>query len=284
MSLLGGRAAMFTDARPTQKIFRQFRAAMFLCVASLLLQHCVPDRGPTVNGFTLRLDQPYVIAGNTESINIAVIESTGRVRTGYMGTVVFSADDPLAIFPPSVVFDANDVGIKTVPNAVGSRKAGSFELRAQDAGDANAVGAVTILVKPAGVGGFALDTQSPAKLGISYPIQVRAIDNFGNTVPDYLGTLSFISSDLFATIPQSYVFRPVDHSYAQIGSVIWKTPGEQQITASDNNMTPLSGGTKVVVLSGTPFFTVDVGGTTAATHAPQTITLTARSSDGSTLR
>jgi hypothetical protein len=67
---------------------------------------------------------------------------------------------------------------------------------------------------------------------------VTAVDANGNTVPGYLGTVSFASSDSAAVLPASYTFTAADHGVHTF-NVTLNTVGAATVTATD-----LAGGVK----------------------------------------
>jgi hypothetical protein len=83
---------------------------------------------------------------------------------------------------------------------------------------------------------------SIATVGIPFSATVRAIDAWGNNAADYAGTVTFTSTDPAATLPGPYTYGPTDSAQHTFTGVILRTPGTQQITATDSNgLTIVSG-------------------------------------------
>jgi probable HAF family extracellular repeat protein len=73
---------------------------------------------------------------------------------------------------------------------------------------------------------------TPMEAGSSYTFTVTAKDLYGNTVPNYTGTVSFASSDVQADLPTSYTFTPADQG-SHTFTVTLKSAGKQWIEAWD---------------------------------------------------
>src|SRR5207247_1805656 len=82
-----------------------------------------------------------------------------------------------------------------------------------------------ILVSPATanaftVAGFTTSTTA----GVEGTFTITALDTFGNTAPDYLGTVHFTSSDGQATLPADYSFVAGDNGQHTFNATL-KTAG-----------------------------------------------------------
>jgi hypothetical protein len=83
---------------------------------------------------------------------------------------------------------------------------------------------------------------SIATVGVPFSDTVRAIDPWGNNAADYTGTVTFTSTDPAATLPGAYTYGPKDTAQHTFTGVILRTPGTQQITATDSSgLTIVSG-------------------------------------------
>jgi hypothetical protein len=80
-----------------------------------------------------------------------------------------------------------------------------------------------------------LNAPTIATAGTPFSITVRAEDVFGNTSPDYRGTVSFSSSDPDAFLPTPYTFTVNDVGAKTFGGVILRATGTQTITVSDGS-------------------------------------------------
>jgi streptogramin lyase len=85
--------------------------------------------------------------------------------------------------------------------------------------------------------------------GAAFTVTVTALDQFGNIVTGYTGTVHFTSSDGQATLPANYSFAAADHGVHTFTGLILRTAGSQTITAQD---TVSSGLNKTIGLTVTP--------------------------------
>src|SRR5205085_2592950 len=86
------------------------------------------------------------------------------------------------------------------------------------------------------VGGF----PSPTTAGQAQTITVTALDEGGNPLPSYTGTVHFSSTDAQALLPADYTFTAADHGVHTFSATL-KTAGTQSITATDIATTSLTG-------------------------------------------
>ncbi len=61
---------------------------------------------------------------------------------------------------------------------------------------------------------------------------MTALDNIGNIVTGYAGTIHFSSPDPQAILPPDYTFKPSDNGVATF-SATFLTPGNESLTARD---------------------------------------------------
>jgi len=93
---------------------------------------------------------------------------------------------------------------------------------------------------------FLITTPTTATAGGAFSITVTAVDASNNLNPNYVGTVHFTSSDLFAVLPADYTFTSADqgvHSF----SVTLEKAGAQTITATDTTTSTISGSSSVAV-------------------------------------
>jgi hypothetical protein len=88
---------------------------------------------------------------------------------------------------------------------------------------------------------------SPVVVNSVHTFSVTAVDIDGNTVPDYLGTITFTSTDPQAILPDDYTFTP-DDSGTHIFAAVFETVGVQSLTATDteSSITGTQDGIEVV--------------------------------------
>src|SRR5262249_40608438 len=88
---------------------------------------------------------------------------------------------------------------------------------------------------------------SPVVVNSVHTFSVTAVDIDGNTVPDYLGTITFTSTDPQAILPDDYTFTP-DDSGTHMFAAVFETVGVQSLTATDteSSITGTQDGIEVV--------------------------------------
>jgi hypothetical protein len=103
---------------------------------------------------------------------------------------------------------------------------------------------------------FVITGPATAAVGTTNSVMVIPEDVYGNLTFDYTGTVHFTSTDGQAVLPANYTFTGADiggHTF----SVILKTEGNQQVTATDTVFATRTGTADIVVTSGgTSSFTV----------------------------
>jgi len=110
----------------------------------------------------------------------------------------------------------------------------------------------------AGFLSFSCGTPGHAILEVSAPSTVVAGSPFSATVtavyngkPDTAidGPIHFTSSDKAAVLPTLYVFTPADAGSHTFTGLLLMTPGNQTMTVSDYDATPVAGSVNIVVVS-----------------------------------
>jgi streptogramin lyase len=87
---------------------------------------------------------------------------------------------------------------------------------------------------------FQVSAATSTTAGTPFSVTITALDPVGRTVTDYTGTVHFTSSDLQATLPDTYTFTAGDNgTHTFSNGVTLVTPGSQTVTATDtaNNIT-----------------------------------------------
>ena len=122
------------------------------------------------------------------------------------------------------------------------------------------------------VAGCLLGVNAPAvaSAGTPFAVTVTALDQYGQVVENYTGTVSFSSSDPYpGVLPADYTFTPSDHGSHTFAGVTLFTAGTQMLTVQDTANTALTGSAAIsvtpaaashfflnapaMVISGTPF-------------------------------
>ncbi|HVK07973.1 MAG TPA: VCBS repeat-containing protein [Gemmataceae bacterium] len=92
-------------------------------------------------------------------------------------------------------------------------------------------GTVTVLNTPKPGSTFRFDVAPAATAGNAFQVTVTALDEEGNRVTDYTGTVTFTSTDPQAVLPGAYTFEPADggtHTF----DVTLKTAGPRDLTVT----------------------------------------------------
>jgi hypothetical protein len=95
---------------------------------------------------------------------------------------------------------------------------------------------------------FVVSTTVSTTAGVPLTVTVVAKDASNATIINYVGTVSFTSTDPAATLPANYQFAPSDfgsHSFAN--AIALKTAGSQIISVADTSITKAVGSTNVSV-------------------------------------
>src|SRR4029077_20663886 len=89
--------------------------------------------------------------------------------------------------------------------------------------------------------------------GSAIDVTVTALDQFGNTDTNYVGTAHFTSSDALATLPSNYTFTSGtgpsfdNGTHTFTGETTLRTGGNQTITAPDTVTATITGTATVLV-------------------------------------
>jgi hypothetical protein len=120
---------------------------------------------------------------------------------------------------------------------------------------------------------------SPATAGAAHPLTVTALDNLGNPLTSYIGTIHFSSSDVQASLPADYTFTAADggtHTF----SVTLKTAGTQSLTVTDNTTGSVTGSEAGIIVKAAAASTMSVAGFPSAIMAGVAGTFTVTLRDG----
>jgi len=182
---------------------------------------------------------------------VSALDRYGNVATDYQGTISLGSSDPRAVFDfPSYQFTAEDNGSHTFHGLL--RTLGNQSISTVDSDNQFFAMQSDITVIPARleVSGF----PSPTRAGAAGTFTVRVVDFDGNVLPDYHGTVSFISSDPIAVLPRDYAFTtgPGGDNGIHVFGAILKTAGTQAITATDTLFTTVGGTQENIIVSPSP--------------------------------
>jgi hypothetical protein len=214
-----------------------------------------------------------VTAGVAFAINVAAVNAFGNVIPGYTGTVAFTSSDTNAgvTLPANYTFVAADNGRHVFPVAGAVTTlitSGSQSITATDTTSPTFTGYGTTTVNAAATSQFTViplnqtaipfvplpviagvvpTTVGPAGTGRPLPFVLFAEDMFGNTTPNYRGTVMFTSTDAAANLPANYTFVATDlgsHIFrgtVASPSITYNTVGDRTLTATDTAVAAING-------------------------------------------
>jgi streptogramin lyase len=182
---------------------------------------------------------PSVTAGQPFSITVSVRDAFNNAVPGYTGTVHFTSTDAGARMPADYMFTAADAGTHTFDSVI-LVTAGNRTLQAGDS-LRGLNGSIGIVVTPAAANHFVLNASYQVPTGTAFDLTVTALDPFGNTDVNYVGTVHLGSSDAAATLPADYPFTPGEQGIHVFHSLVLRTLGVQTVTANDVANPAISG-------------------------------------------
>ena len=249
---------------------------LFLSTASGVRVLNLPTAGPAVQLAFSGFPQ-MTTAGTPGTFTVAALDATGRVATGYQGTISFFSSDSRAVLPTKYTFTAADAGVHSFSATF--RTVGSNQyIAAQDVVTGSIQGGEGgITVNPGPVSQFAVSaptTTQPAGYAIS--LTVAAEDAAGNIIANYTGTVHFTSTDSAAQLPADYTFTAADHGVHTL-SATPQTAGNQSFWVKDTANSAISGVATVPIAYYVPglHFSVSASPATDVAGAPFTVTVTA---------
>jgi hypothetical protein len=172
-------------------------------------------------------------AGYPVTLTVTARDAANNRATGYRGTVQFSSSDTAAYVPTNYTFTAADAGYQTF--TVYLYTAGTQTITVQDVATGAVMGVAVIQVNPGPATGFWVGAfPSPITSGTAGVVYVAAIDDYGNLVPTYTGTVHLTSTDPQAYLDPDYTLTAADGGVAAFNAVLY-TVGYQSIVATDVN-------------------------------------------------
>jgi hypothetical protein len=185
-------------------------------------------------------------AGTPFDLTVTAVDAFGQTALGYTGTVTFSATDPhsAVVLPVDYVFTAADGGSHTFTAGATLATAGCQTLTATDTATSSLTGSATVAVSPAVADHLVFSVPDGVTVGTAFDVTVTVVDAYGNTVPTYLGTVTFSSTDPDpgVLLPADYVFMAADqgtHTFA--GGATLYTTGEQTLRVTDTSDSTVTG-------------------------------------------
>jgi len=171
-----------------------------------------------------------VTADAIQNVTVRVCDAMGNTVTDYAGTLRFANTDGQASPISDLSFVPADLGTKIVTVQFGT--AGTQTLSASDAFDAQIVGAATTQVLHGPAGRLVLTGIPPSTVaGTLLAATVTAVDNHGNVVTDFTGTVHFSSTDPKAQLQADAAFSAADKGVRSF-SLVLTTAGAWSVSVS----------------------------------------------------
>jgi CSLREA domain-containing protein len=184
-------------------------------------------------------------AGVAQTFLVTLKDGSGNAAYDYTGTVQFTSSDPIALLPAEYTFTAADAGMHVF--SVTLETAGKQSIQVADTGNGLLTTKQSVSVLPAVVSAFALSGLGTTTVaGTVEDVRVGAVDQFGNSVPTYLGTVRFSSNDVLLSLPANYIFTAADHGVHTFALKL-KTAGARTVTTTDTANASVSGSESVIV-------------------------------------
>ena len=176
-----------------------------------------------------------VVAGNSFTAQVTVLDGLGYTVEDYTGTVSFSSTEMGSTVPGNYTFTLADKGSR--PFSFKLEKAVSTEMAVTDpALSLSATDTVAVSHAPASRL-MLLAEAAQVSSGTPTRALVAVVDAYGNLAEDYTGTVALSSSDTAATLPEAHAFIATDMGRFTFESITLLTAGMQSLTASADGLT-----------------------------------------------
>jgi hypothetical protein len=212
---------------------------------------------PGAASFNLSVAMDPYLAGSSHDVTVKVIDSHGKVVTGYAGTIHFASSDKQASLPADYVFTAADRGVHqfaaSLNPGLALKSAGSQSVTATDKSKSSLKGSTTVTVSPGEAKSLGLSALvNPWPAGSTHGVRVTAYDAYGNVATGYTGTIHFDSSDKKASVPADYTYTAADSgSHVFLNTLkpglTLRTGGSRWVRATDMAHASISGSRTVTV-------------------------------------
>lgn len=199
-------------------------------------------------------------AGVPLSFSVRAIDQFGNTAIGYTGTVHFTKSDfgSGSSVPGDYTFTtgpSGDNGIHVFGNGATFVTSGIQIVTATDTVQPGISGDTDdINVSSATATNFVIDAPQETIAGVAFDFVVTVLDQFGNTVTGYTGTVHFTSTDRgsAAQLPADYMFTTGAsgdnglHSFPNGATLV--TSGMQTITATDTLTSSITGASNPIAV------------------------------------
>src|SRR5262249_37413533 len=172
-------------------------------------------------GFGVVMPSGEQAAGYSLWPTVIATDAYNNVITNYTGTVQFGSSDPAATLPAEYTFQASDRGVHSF--GVAFQTPGTQTFTATDVNNSALTGTGSAQVGD-DIPGLHFSVATPFWIynaGQSFSVTVTALDEFNQVAANYVGTVTFSSTDQAAgvVLPQSYTFTAADAGVHTFSSV-----------------------------------------------------------------
>jgi streptogramin lyase len=216
--------------------------------------------GPGTNGFAFDQDSGSIQAQfaslqRSVSIQAAVVtlpEGLGEILDDVFLEAFDANHNPLGTaWYPIDRWNYNDQPYQTLTVSSASNNIAYVQFSATDGDQGPAILGEFDNLQYAAAGSFQVTPAAPPTAGTPFNITVASLDQQGNPLPSYTGTVHFTSSDPQAVLPADYTFTGGDagaHTFA----VTLKSTGRQTITVTDTASPSMFGTSETVTTFAPP--------------------------------
>jgi hypothetical protein len=222
-------------------------------------------------------------AGVSNNLTVVLTDAFGNLAKGYRGTVTVSSSDA-QVTPFTYTFTATDGGVHAIAVKLKTVSASTSITATDTVTPALTSTQSGIIVTPGVIAQYQIVGLTNTVAGVGEPaFTITAMDAFGNTKTDYVGTIHFAATGT-STLPANYTFLAADagvHTFAS-GSIILKTAGTQSVTVNDTAITAAKSSVTGLVITPAAAKTLTVTGfpTSVAAGTNATFTVTAKDAFG----
>ncbi|HQL66630.1 MAG TPA: stalk domain-containing protein [Caldisericia bacterium] len=190
--------------------------------------------------FTINLSSLNVTVGDYISFTVIAKDVWNNIVGDYNGTVTFTSDDPQAEFSPSnYTFISSDNGSHTFTNGVRFKTASPpvRTITVSDGAIFSTSAGVTVGVSTLHHFEFYDFFTTTPVAGSAFTFRVKAVDEYGNIVTNYTGTVHFSTTDTHPSVvlPSNTTYLPANNGDRLFTGVILCTAGPQTIYVEDTS-------------------------------------------------
>lgn len=185
------------------------------------------------------------VVGSPTAVRVTALNADGHNDTGSTRNVRLACSDANAEYTAEQAFSPMDRGVRSFTIVLNTP--GPQTLSAIDTASGAVLGRALIVVnRPARAGQFHIEAPERVRVGNAFAVTVAAQDAAGNLMPEYLGEVSFSSTDELAAFPGKYQFNIRDNGVREL-IVTFQNPGRQTLTVTDAANPAIRGNVDILV-------------------------------------